>query len=391
MPASMTLRLVVFMLALALITGVGHVYLYIQLVRRTTERRRARLAGAVLLALGWAALNLARPVTLRMHGTPAHLAATMAWVWFGVALYLGMTLLVLHGVRGARELVRRARAEAPPDEERRRFLARATATASLGIATAVSGYGTYRAYAPAELSEVPVKLSRLPRALDGFTIVQITDLHIGEVLGQKFLEDVVARCNALKPDLVAITGDLVDASVAELAPTIATLQGLRSRHGSFFITGNHEYYMGATEWCDAISKMGITVLRNRFVSIGDAGASFDLVGVDDWGARRWGRKSGYDFHKAIAGRDPERAAVLLAHQPANFEVTSEHVGLQLSGHTHGGQMFPFTRLITLEWPQARGRFTQGDSTMYVSRGTGFWGAPMRVDSPPEIVQVTLVA
>src|SRR5207245_2757491 len=150
----------------------------------------------------------------------------------------------------------------PPDPERRAFLARAAATASLGVSAMVSGYGLYKAFEPAELSDVPVKLPRLPRALDGFTIVQITDIHVGDVIGEKFLRHIVERVNALKPDLVAITGDLVDAPVHELAPTIATLQQLRSRHGTFFITGNHEYYAGATVWCDALAKMGMTVLRN---------------------------------------------------------------------------------------------------------------------------------
>jgi predicted MPP superfamily phosphohydrolase len=385
-------RVVVFYLVLALITGGGHLYLYFQLVQRTTTTARGRRLGAALVFLGWCALNLARPVTLHLSGPVAELAVIIAWTWFGVALYLGLTLIGFHLLRVVTERVHRARAEAPPDEERRLFLSRAAATASLGVSTLVSGWGTYRAFAPAEVSEVPVKLPRLPRALDGFTIVQITDVHVGDVIGRKFLEHVVEACNALKPDLVAITGDLVDGSVAELGPTIATLQGLRSRHGTYFITGNHEYYSGVNAWCDALPAMGITVLRNRRVAIGDAHASFDLVGVDDWGSRKWGYGHGYDLQAAIAGRDPDRAAVLLAHEPAEFEkVAKAGLGLQLSGHTHGGQMFPFTEGIKLFWPQSRGRFTSGESTMYVSRGTGFWGAPMRVDSPPEIVKVTLVA
>jgi predicted MPP superfamily phosphohydrolase len=138
--------------------------------------------------------------------------------------------------------------------------------------------------------------------------------------------------------------------------------------------------------------MGITVLRNRFVSIGEPGASFDLVGVDDWGARPRGFRTGYDLERGLQGRDPERGSVLLAHQPANFDVVARKgLGLQLSGHTHGGQMFPFTDLVKLRWAYPRGRHGLGDSTLYVSRGTGFWGVPMRVDSPPEIVKVVLVA
>jgi predicted MPP superfamily phosphohydrolase len=278
------------------------------------------------------------------------------------------------------------------DEERRLFLARSVAGAAGLVSLGTSGYGVYRALGPPEVTEVAVQLPHLPKALDGFTIVQISDLHIGDILGQGFLADTVARCNALKPDLMAITGDLVDASVAELGGTIATLQGLRSRHGSYFCTGNHEYYAGADAWCEALSRMGITVLRNRAVTVGDAGASFDLLGVDDWGARRRGFQGGYDLAAATKGRDPARASVLLAHQPANFDVVArEGIGLQLSGHTHGGQMFPFTELVKLRWRYARGRHALGPSTLYVNRGAGFWGVPMRVDSPPEIVKVVLVA
>jgi predicted MPP superfamily phosphohydrolase len=133
------------------------------------------------------------------------------------------------------------------------------------------------------------------------------------------------------------------------------------------------------------------VLRNRRVPIGDSGASFDLVGVDDWGARINGR-GGYDLDLAIAGRDPDRASVLLAHEPANFEqAVAQEMGLQLSGHTHGGQLFPLTAFVSLRWRRYAGLYTHGPGQLYISRGVGFWGPPLRVGSPPEIVKVTLLA
>ena len=388
----MSLRsLITFFALVALVTGLGHFYLYRRLVHRSAATLRGRVLGGALLAFGWFALMIARPLAIWVSGAAASVVSTLAWVWLGFALYLGLSLFGFQLLEGFAWLSRRVRRAPEPSPERRLFLSRAAAGASAVIASGVSVYGTWRAFAPAELTELPVKLPRLPRALDGLTIVQITDLHVGDLIGQRFLEHVVERCNALKPDLIALTGDLVDGSVKELAPTIATLQRLRSRYGTFFVTGNHEYYSGADAWCDALAKMGMTVLRNRTVSVGEKGASFDLVGVDDWGAHHYGFKRGYDLDAAVAGRDLERAAVLLAHEPAGFDdVPALGLGLQLSGHTHGGQLFPITLAVKLRWHRARGHYALGDSQLYVSRGTGFWGAPMRVGSPPEILKVTLV-
>lgn len=388
------LHYAIFFLILAMVIGLGHFYLYRRLVVPTTRTRRGRRIGLVVLSVLSLGLVFARLLSLKIGGPIAHSAAVTLWVWFGVALYLGIALFFADLVRLGHWLAIKARLAPPPalDEERRLFLSRSVAGAAGLVGIAVSGWGIHRAFGEPELTELAIELPNLPKALDGLTIVQVTDIHIGDILGQQFLAEMVERCNALKPDLVAITGDLVDGSVAELGSTIATLQGLRSRYGSFFCTGNHDYYSGADAWCAALSRMGITVLRNRFVQVGDAGGSFDLIGVDDWGARRQGYHTGYDLDAALRGRDPERASVLLAHEPMNFEtVARQQLGLQLSGHTHGGQMFPFTDLVRLRWPVSRGRYDLGSSTLYVSRGTGFWGAPMRVDSPPEIVRVHLLA
>ncbi|MFP2931109.1 metallophosphoesterase, partial [Pyxidicoccus sp. 3LG] len=234
--------------------------------------------------------------------------------------------------------------------------------------------------------------ARLPKALDGFTIVHLSDIHVGPVIQRRFMDELVARCDALRPDLVCITGDLVDGHVPSLAPAVAALSNLESRHGTYFVTGNHEYYWDHEAWADALERMGVHVLRNRHVRIGDAAASFDLVGVDDWSAGRQGLGKGYDLEAAIAGRDAERAAVLLAHQPSNWSVAAEKgMGLQLSGHTHGGQFFPFTLAVSAIWQHDAGHFSEGDRHLYVSRGTGFWGPPLRVGSAPEIVKVTLLA
>jgi predicted MPP superfamily phosphohydrolase len=256
------------------------------------------------------------------------------------------------------------------------------------IAAGFGAYGVRRAFAPPSIDEVSVRMPRLPRAFDGLRIVQVSDVHIGDVLGRPFLEDMVQRCNALKPDLVAVTGDLVDGTIAQLGPTISALQKLRSRWGTYFITGNHEFYSGDVVWCAELERMGMTVLRNRTVTLRDGAARLDLVGVDDYGHRE--RPHGWNLDAAVVGRDPETAAVLLAHQPqAVDEAMQKGIELQLSGHTHGGQLFPITGLVTARWRYSAGLYRVGEGHVYVHRGTGFWGPPMRIGSPPEIAAITL--
>ncbi|QDE66334.1 serine/threonine protein phosphatase [Myxococcus xanthus] len=285
-----------------------------------------------------------------------------------------------------------ATSAAPVDVERRRFLARATAGGAVLAAGGVTGFGMWSAFHPPVVNEVAVKLPGLPKALDGFSIVHLSDIHVGPVIRRRFMDELVRRCNALRPDLVCITGDLVDGHVASLAPAVSALSELKSRHGTYFVTGNHEYYWSDAAWAEALEQMDVHVLRNRHVRIGDTAASFDLVGVDDWSAGKMGFSQGYDLAAATTGRDSERASVLLAHQPSNWKVAArEGMGLQLSGHTHGGQFFPFTLAVSAIWEHDAGLFHEGDRHLYVSRGTGFWGPPLRVGAPPEIVRVTLLA
>jgi uncharacterized protein len=321
----------------------------------------------------------------------------------GVAIYLVLTLMGVGVARGLLERLGRRRAPPPPaapeapapvSEERRVFLARAGAGVALAATGGLAGYGMWRAFHAPVVNEITVKLPGLPRALDGLTIVHLSDIHIGPLIQRRFMDELVARTNALRGDLVCITGDLVDGGVEELGFAAASLRGLRSRFGTYFCTGNHEYYSGDQEWARALTDMDVTVLRNRHVRVGDAGASFDLVGVDDWTAARSGYpERGYDLAAATAGRDPSRASVLLAHQPAGWREQAQKagMGLQLSGHTHGGQLVPGTLVVKAVWEHDAGFFREGDNSLYVSRGTGFWGPPVRVGAPPEIIKVTLLA
>lgn len=396
----MVLRLALFLGVFLTLTTVLHVYLYRRLIRDTTTRPGLRRAGKGVIAGLWAVVVLGGPVNAVLGSSVTEALATGTWVWVGVVVYLWLTLALAGSVllvlrktpwgRGVRTVPAGVPDPGGPHSpERRLFLSRAVAGGALAATTGVSSYGVWRAYTPPEIEEVVIRLKRLPKALDGFTIVQVSDIHVGPLVRRQFMDDMVARCNALKPDLMAITGDLVDGNVATLGHSVAALANLRSRHGSYFITGNHEYYSGDLEWSAELERQGVQVLRNRTVRIGDAAASFDLVGVDDWIGQE-GRR--YDLDAALAGAAPDRTRVLLAHQPAHFkEATAQGVDLQLSGHTHGGQMFPFNLLVPLQWEHFAGHYTHGEGQIYVSRGTGFWGPPLRVGSPPEISRIVLVA
>lgn len=198
------------------------------------------------------------------------------------------------------------------------------------------------------------------------------------------------RTNALEPDVIAITGDLVDGTVEDLREHVAPLAGLRAKHGVYFVTGNHEYYSGVDAWIAELSRIGVRVLRNERVEIRVGDDAIDLAGVDDFSARRV-PGHGPDLKRALEGRDPARELILLAHQPRAIEEASRlGVGLQLSGHTHGGQIWPWTYLVYLQQPYVSGLHRHGDAQVYVSRGTGYWGPPMRLGADAEITKLTLV-
>ena len=214
-----------------------------------------------------------------------------------------------------------------------------------------------------------------------YTIAHLTDVHIGPLIGRDFAEQMVRRVNALKPDLIVITGDLIDGRLAELKPHIEPLRDLRARDGVFSVTGNHEYYWDAESWLVHIRSLGISVLRNEHVTIANA---FQLAGVDDTSATE-------DLPSAVAGRDPGLPLVLLAHHPRVIErAMKAGVDLQLSGHTHGGQMLPLGWLARLFDPKVSGLARFGATWLYVSQGTGFWGPPLRVGTSCEIAAITLI-
>ncbi|MDX3578418.1 MULTISPECIES: metallophosphoesterase [unclassified Streptomyces] len=408
-------------------------YLWRRLFRDTTRGPgRARRGGAVLIAGGWALAFGA--LAAERAGAPFWLQRILAWpgfLWLALSVYLLLGVVAGEAVRPLlrRFLEKRARAADPsgtsvgdpvpdpvpvgapasersapetkpgpgapgpgspaagaPSPSRRVFVSRVVAGAAAAAAAGTVGYGTYGVLRGPRVKRVTVPLAKLPRAAHGYRIAVVSDIHLGPVLGRGFAQKVVDTINATQPDLIAVVGDLVDGSVKDLGPAAAPLSQLRARHGSYFVTGNHEYFSGAAGWVEEVRRLGLTPLENARTELD----RFDLAGVNDIAGESEGQ--GPDFTRALGGRDTARACVLLAHQPVQIHDAMRHgVDLQLSGHTHGGQLWPGNFVAAAANPTLAGLERHGDTQLYVSRGAGAWGPPTRVGAPSDITVVELAS
>ncbi|MFI5657298.1 metallophosphoesterase [Streptomyces sp. NPDC051684] len=394
-----------------------HYYAWRRLVRETTAKGGwPRRIGTLVFVAGpvlvFAALGAER------GGAPFLLQQVLAWpgfLWLAFALYLLLALLVGEVVRpvlarlmGARPAPRVDPIPVPELTElpqldpvvgvlddtvgrplaptRRLVLARTVGAAATLAAAGVVAGGAYGVLRGPTVKRVTVPLAKLPRAAHGFRIAVVSDVHLGPVLGRGFAENVVDTINATQPDLIAVVGDLVDGSVEDLAPAVAPLARLSARHGTYFVTGNHEYFSGADPWVDHVRELGLRPLENARADIG----AFDLAGVNDIAGENYGE--GPDYAKALGDRDTSRASVLMAHQPVMIHQAVQHgVDLQLSGHTHGGQLWPGNFVAAASNPTLAGLDRYGDTQLYVSRGAGAWGPPVRVGAPSDITVVQLAS
>lgn len=379
------LLILTFILVLLSVIVGGHVYLAVRLV--VDPNLPLALRNALLLAIAVLGATLfLQPVGERMLRPPlARLISWPASLWMGFAFLL-LTLVTVSdavwSLLGATTLASAASGAASI------AAARARALGVVGVAVAVGLVGIRTALRGPIVRRVEIRLARWPAQLEGFRIVQISDVHIGPILDRHFAAHVVARCNALAPDLIAVSGDLVDGSVHRIADEVAPFAGLHARHGVFFVTGNHDHYSGADAWVERVRGLGMRVLRNERVTIGSGDAAFDLAGVEDHHAHLVSGTQREDVPGALQGRDPVRPVILLAHDPATFpEAARLGVDLQLSGHTHGGQIWPFRYLVRLSTPYVAGHYAQDGAQLYVSCGTGFWGPAMRLGAPAEITEI----
>lgn len=240
------------------------------------------------------------------------------------------------------------------------------------------------------VKRVKVSVPGLPEGLVGFKIAQITDVHIGETLRKKFLERVVAQVNSIEADFIAVTGDLIDGTVAKLRDEMEPLTQLKATHGAYYVTGNHEYYHGGPAWSAHAARLGLNVLHNAHKTVEHGGARLAIGGVPDLEGGRFHDSHRPDVGKAFEGAPVDAVRILLAHQPRVARLAQGHnVSLQLSGHTHGGQMFPFMFFVKLQQPVIAGLKEIWGTLVYTSNGTGYWGPPFRLGPQGEVTELTL--
>jgi predicted MPP superfamily phosphohydrolase len=368
-------------------------YLWWRLVRGTTPPGRTRRLLTLLTVVLAVLPTLAVALRSRL---PMAVATPLDWVgytWLGLAFYLFLAVLATEPIRVALRLWRRSHEAGSEDTAipRRLFLARSFAVAAGAVAVGVAGTGVVLANSAPVVRRVPIRIPRLDPALAGLRIVTFSDGHLSATYGGRRFERVVETVNAQRPDVVAIVGDLVDGEVDELREDAAPLADLVSSQGVFFVTGNHEYFVDTAAWLRHLPTLGIDVLRNERVPIRRGGASFDLAGIDDRTAAASGVPGhGADLDAALDGRDDAVPVVLLAHQPVQVaQARAAGVDLQLSGHTHGGQLWPFDYAVRLDQPVVEGWSQQGPTQLYVTSGAGYWGPPMRVGARPEVTVIEL--
>ena len=391
--------MIVLLLLVLSVLAAWHTYLWSRLVQAPLWPLSFKRVATVLMIVLALSIPLSMIASRMIPGTTGRILALIGFVWIGLAFYLTLFLGFTDLVQGlwgfgqkTMDALIKTHLFVKPDLGRRQFLARMGAGLALTAASGMGLWAVLSATASPKVKRVEVFLDKLNPKHSGFSIVQLSDLHIGKILRGDFVRDVVDKVNALKPDLVVITGDLVDGRLVELQDEVAALKDIVAAHGVYFVTGNHEYYSGAAEWEQFLPRLGVEVLHNQSQIIADgAGHILTLLGIPDESARRFpGQGEAPDIAQAVKNMDREIPSVLLAHQPKVIDQAArQQVDLTFSGHTHGGQIWPFGALVMLNQPYLAGLHRRHNSQIYVSRGTGFWGPPMRLAAPAEISQIIL--
>ena len=346
------------------------------------------------------------PIILRVNGFENRATDILSWIGYTSLGFFSLTFLVVvfrdlgwvalaAGAKGLslfRDWTAAGSAtSAGFDPGRRQFLILVMNVGLLGVSGGLSAYGMVQARRKPTVMEVEVPIEDLPDGLHGLRIVQISDLHIGPTIKGDYVQRVVDQVNELVPDLLAITGDLVDGSVDYLSGDVAPLAQLQARYGRYFVTGNHEYYSGADHWLQEVDRLGITCLQNEHKVLEIGGAPLVVAGVNDLHAHQVLPAHRTDPEAALAGAPEGAIRLLLAHQPGSIFAASElGVHLQLSGHTHGGQFRPFDLAVAATHPYTADLHDHNGTWIYVNRGTGYWGPPLRLGIPSEITVLTLV-
>ena len=389
--------MILFGLFFIAVIGTIHFYIWKRLVKNTQLKPPYKIIATLLivaLALSIpATMVISRAVSLDIVKT----VSTLPLLWLGAMLLIVTFLFLVDIFILIRHLIGWVASKSigsstgPTDPSRRESLRKITAAGTLGMTGVLTTTSFHNVQKDATVIKQRLTLSKLPRRLNGLRIAQISDIHIGLTIDGNFLSRAVRQVNALSPDIVVVTGDLVDGYVHQLKHEVHSLTELVAPLGVYFVTGNHEYYFNADEWITHLTNMGIKVLDNRAVEIGDGPYPLILAGVNDFQANRSTGDEGPDLKKALAHRHPKQEVILLCHQPKIIkDAAAADVGLILSGHTHGGQIWPFNYLVLLQQPYLKGLINYNQRTkMYINQGTGYWGPPMRLGTESEITLFTL--
>lgn len=349
--------------------------------------------GGFAVGAGWllaSSLLTPAPLLIRLRNLPVRMANALAWTGY-FAMGVFSTLLVLCVLRDLLLAVVLAWDFLQPGYLDSGQLRTTSALAVVALSLMVSLIGLVNARRLARVVDVELPIEDLPAALAGFTIVQLSDIHVGPTIRRGYVDAIVDRVNGLDADLIAITGDLIDGSVAQLGAEVAPLSRLRARHGTFCVTGNHEYYHGVDEWLAEWRRLGLRALLNANATLEHDGELVLIGGVTDYSAHHIDATHRSDAAAAARSRDAVAIKILLAHQPRSAAAAATAgFDVQLSGHTHGGQFAPWNFFVSMQQPFVAGLDRLHQLWVYTSRGTGYWGPPLRLFAPSEITRLRLV-
>ena len=325
-----------------------------------------------------------------LNNTVFYFLLNLSYVFLG---FLGLNLIVFIfiDIKNIFDSYFKRANPAPVDYGRREFFKKNLAITGIATSTMIAGSGYANSFNP-QIRTTYIPLGETHKNLNGLKIVQLSDIHIGPTLKKDFCEMLVEKVNALKPDLIAITGDMVDGRVDYLKNELLPFLDFKSPLGTYYITGNHEYYWYANEWVEWARNSGMTPLLNENIKLSYNNTDFYLAGIPDHSSIRLDKKNSSDPKKAALGIPKSAYKILLAHQPiACFKACKAGFHTQISGHTHGGQGFPWNIIVSLVQPYVRGLNNHEGMNVYVHSGTGFWGPPNRFMVDSEIAEIIFSA